>query len=118
MYHPHLRPLTTPIATLLSGASNVQRLLKSPDSPLSAFPTPSQVLHALGRSTPGSPFASMANALEIPPMHVDQVAQAIVLAIERPKEIVTNEVIGVREMRELIGWEWEAKVKAEANVAS
>jgi hypothetical protein len=39
--------------------------------------------------------------MELPPIHVDHVAQAVCLAIEN--EEVAGPV-GVRQMRELIGW--------------
>ena len=48
-----------------------------------------------------SALASVANALTIPPMHVDHVAEAIVRAIQ--DESVKGP-LDVVQMRELIGW--------------
>ena len=45
----------------------------------------------------------MANALTIPPIHVDHVAEAICVALDSSVKPVRG-VIGVREMREMIGW--------------
>jgi len=44
----------------------------------------------------------MANALTIPPIHVEHVAEAICVALDPIKEV--RGVVGVRRMRELIGW--------------
>lgn len=44
----------------------------------------------------------MANALEIPPIHVDHVADAIMVALDSASGI--RGAVGVRRMRELIGW--------------
>lgn len=50
----------------------------------------------------GSSFASMANALEVPPIHVDQVADAIVTIIQ--DRTAVRGPVGVEAMREVIGW--------------
>ena len=50
-----------------------------------------------------SPLDSVANALTIPPIHVDHVAEAICIAAENARSDVRG-VVGVDEMRELIGW--------------
>lgn len=75
-----------------------------------AVPTPSSILRALGKqfrgSAPGtlpSSLESIANALAIPPIHVDHVAEAICVALDSSR-LSINGVIGVRQMRELIGW--------------
>src|ERR1700694_4818678 len=44
MYHPHLRPLTTPIATILSASSELHQLARR----RSSLPTPSDAVRALG----------------------------------------------------------------------
>jgi len=49
-----------------------------------------------------SSFESMANALETPPIHVDHVADAIMIALDSGKSV--RGVVGVQRMRELIGW--------------
>lgn len=50
----------------------------------------------------GSPLESVANALEIPPIHVDHVADAIMVALDSQSGV--RGAVGVRRMRELIGW--------------
>jgi hypothetical protein len=52
----------------------------------------------------------MANALEIPPLHVDQVANAILLAItdvnvQDGEGGDLPDVLGVREMKKLLAWD-------------
>lgn len=44
----------------------------------------------------------MANALSVPPIHVEHVAEAVVAALD-PASGVSG-VLGVRAMRTLIGW--------------
>ncbi|TFK29998.1 mitochondrial protein [Coprinopsis marcescibilis] len=102
VYHAHLRPLTTPIATLLDASAAVHR--KIPRS----IPTPSSILRSLGSRFPkansslGSPLDSVANALTVPPIHVDQVAAAIVATLDSSRNV--RGVVTVHRMRELIGW--------------
>jgi len=103
VYHAHQRPLTSPVAALLDFSASMHS--KAPSN----FPTPSSTLRTLGsaftsRGTPSnSPLYSMANALSIPPIHVEHVAQAICIALDPSREDVRG-VIGVNEMRELMGW--------------
>lgn len=72
----------------------------------SSIPTPSGVLRALGSAFPqnqgSSPLESIANALTIPPIHVEHVAEAICVALDPSRQI--RGAVGVRAMRELIGW--------------
>ena len=80
-----------------------------------SLPTPSGVLRALARASSSAPTSSeetlvspspldaVANALTIPPIHVDHVAEAVCIAADGAREDVRG-VYGVREMRELIGW--------------
>src|ERR1700733_11838175 len=159
MYHPHLRPLTTPLATLLSASAQGHKFIQSKVQ--LPIPTPASILETLasrlessqsqfapaysplgqGRGGDGggggswltATLRSSANALQIPPMHVDHVALAACTAIEHerpqfspgPKKTLVveeegdrvqdadandegkNVVLGVSEMRELIGWRWE-----------
>lgn len=97
VYHPHLRPYTAVMAALFDLSSTMQSKLPK------GMPTPSDVLHGLSQTLVGKPSAldSIARALSLPPIHVDQVAEAICVAanIERPD---VQGVYGVREMRELI----------------
>jgi hypothetical protein len=48
-----------------------------------------------------SPLDSMANALTIPPIHLDHVAEAICIALNSPD---VSGVVDVKRMRQLIGW--------------
>ncbi|KAG8935671.1 hypothetical protein FRC02_006947 [Tulasnella sp. 418] len=118
MYHPHIRPFTTPLATLVDFSSKIHY---SPPFNL-PLPLPADILRSLGtRSEPGRPqstgatdspdvsplqvpsssLPSLANLLETPPIHVDHVADAIIRAIEDP---TVKGPVGVEKMRELIGW--------------
>ncbi|GBE81946.1 NAD(P)-binding protein [Sparassis latifolia] len=108
MYHPHFRPVTSPIAALLDLSATIHS--KAP----SGFPTPSSVLRSLASAFPAassdpsplvgpSPLDSIANALTIPPIHVDHVAEAICIAVDQARPDVKG-VVGVKEMRDLIGW--------------
>lgn len=105
IYHPHFRPLTSPVAAALDLSATIHS--KLPPS----FPTPSGFLRSLSpvfgeneRSLVApSPLDSVANALTIPPIHVDHVAEAISIAAENTRTDIRG-VLGVNEMRELIGW--------------
>lgn len=46
----------------------------------------------------------MANTMTIPPIHVDHVAEAICIAVDPARSDVKG-VLGVQDIRELIGWE-------------
>lgn len=48
-------------------------------------------------------FNAVANALTIPPIHVDQVGEAIAIAVDVDRDDIRG-VYGVREMRDLMGW--------------
>ncbi|KIK57765.1 hypothetical protein GYMLUDRAFT_45950 [Collybiopsis luxurians FD-317 M1] len=111
VYHAHYRPLTTPAAAALDLSATLHRKIPQ------GIPTPSYILRQLGSilsshsSLPvdgrmqddalGSPLESVANAMTIPPIHVDHVAEATAIALE---DASISGVIGVRRMRELIGW--------------
>ncbi|KAH7913710.1 mitochondrial protein [Hygrophoropsis aurantiaca] len=106
VYHAHQRPLTTPLAALIDLSATLHARLPP------GLPSPSSVLRSLGSTfSPPVPvdsqmttssLDSMANALTIPPIHVEHVAEAICVALESPKNIAG--VLGVKEMREIIGW--------------
>ena len=77
------------------------------------FPTPAGILNQIGSAlSPGnvsdvstsSSLLSVSQALSLPPIHVEHVAQAICTAVEKPD---IRGVVGVRRMRELIGWREE-----------
>ena len=103
VYHAHLRPLTTPLAALLDLFATVHA--KAP----SGAPTPSSILRALGSAlgtrseTLPSTLDSIANALTIPPIHVEHVAKAICVALDPARDDVHG-VVDVGRMRELVGW--------------
>ncbi|KAI6005631.1 hypothetical protein EDD15DRAFT_2384340 [Pisolithus albus] len=126
VYHAHQRPLVSPFAALIDLSASLHARIPA------GVPTPSSVLRMLGSKfsstsssssgahtrppiydTPPSsstfPFGlastlnSMANALTIPPIHVDHVAEAICVALD-PRRTDVKGVVGVKEMRELIGW--------------
>ncbi|KAL0071356.1 hypothetical protein AAF712_001213 [Marasmius tenuissimus] len=77
-------------------------------------PKPADVLRRLGnalspRSLPpenhvdlGSTLESVANALTIPPIHVDHVGDAVAVALQLDS---VRGPVGVQMMRELIGWD-------------
>lgn len=111
IYHPHYRPLTSPLATVLDLSSVLHS--KIPEG----IPTPSGLLRTLASisRSPSSPlppaFDAVANALTIPPIHVDHVSEAIVVAADVDRDDVRG-VYGVREMRDLIGWRGASPVYA------
>ena len=97
MYHPHLRPLTSPLAVLLSASSNIHQRIGS------IVPvTPASILRSVSNAAGLPSLDSVANALTIPPIHVEHVADAICIAIE---DQTVRGPVGVRDMRRLIGWE-------------
>lgn len=74
----------------------------------SYVPMPSPTLRWLGTSvcpnaTDNTPSAlvSMANLFSIPPIHVDHLGEAICITADPTKDI--HGVVGVRDMRELLG---------------
>ncbi|KAI0273750.1 NAD-P-binding protein [Gloeopeniophorella convolvens] len=97
VYHPHLRPYTAAVAALADLSSTAQSKIPQ------GIPTPSEVLRGLSRTIVGklSSLDSIANALSLPPIHVDHVAEAICVAVDNGRPDVQG-VYGVREMRELI----------------
>lgn len=100
IYHPHLRPITSPIAALASLSATIHE--KAP----SIIPMPSRILRALASDPPSpahlpSALQAMATTLELPPIHLDHVGEAVCISIER--QDITGPV-GLRKMRELIGW--------------
>lgn len=109
IYHPHHRPLTSPLAAALDLSSVLHSKIPQ------GVPTPSGLLRALasvGRS-PSSPlppsFDAVANALTIPPIHVDHVGETIAMAADVDRDDIRG-VYGVQEMRELLGWVSSSRV--------
>ena len=103
IYHPHYRPIISPVAALLDLSATLHAKLPA------GFPTPGAVLRTLGAVLPrpaglmDSPLNAMARALTIPPIHVDHVAEAVCIAVDAARGDVRGPY-GVAEMRELIGW--------------
>lgn len=97
VYHPHLRPYTAALAAVFDLSSTIQS--KFPKG----VPTPSQMLHGFSETFVGKASAldSVARALSLPPIHVDQVAEAICVAADA-KSVDVRGKYGVREMRDLI----------------
>ncbi|KAA1471113.1 mitochondrial protein [Dentipellis sp. KUC8613] len=118
VYHPHFRPYTSPIAVLLDFSAVMHSKVPA------GVPTPSGVLRSLSQTlsagaSPSSPIStspleSVANAMVLPPIHVDHVAEAACIAANTARADVRG-VYGVREMRELIGWAFKGQ---EASVQS
>ncbi|KAJ7172420.1 mitochondrial protein [Mycena filopes] len=98
VYHAHQRPLTTPAAALLDLSASLHARL--PDAVQGPLRSVVAGLPRVSDKTP-SPAVSIANALTTPPMHVDQVGAAAVKACVDSK---LRGVLGVRQMREVIGW--------------
>jgi hypothetical protein len=100
IYHPHLRPITSPIAALASLSAAIHE--KAP----SAIPTPSRILRALA-SNPSSPeqipstLHAMASTLELAPIHLDHVGEAVCKSIEQQ---AVRGPVPLKQMRHLIGW--------------
>jgi len=102
VYHAYHRPLTTPAAAFLDLSAAIHRKIPQ------GLPTPSSLLRSLGSiyaSPPsshiGSSFDSLANALIIPPIYVDHVADAICVALDLTNDI--RGVVDVRRMRAILG---------------
>jgi hypothetical protein len=97
VYHPHLRPYTAAMAALLDLSSTIQSKVPK------GVPTPSELLHNFSNAFFGRPSAldSVAKALSLPPIHVDQLAEAICVAADNGRTDVRG-VFGVREMRDLV----------------
>ena len=110
IYHPHFRPLTTPLAVALDASATLQKSVPK------GIPTLPGILRAIAGNTPStpsslvppSPLASVANAMTIPPVHVDHVGRAICIAADNGRDDVRG-VVGVQEIRRLTGWAAEGE---------
>jgi len=111
IYHPHHRPLTSPLAAALDLSSVLHSKIPQ------GIPTPSGLLRALAsmNRSPSSPlpssFYAVANALTIPPIHVDHVGETIATAADVDRDDIRG-VYGVREIRNLLGWRSTSPVYA------
>ncbi|KAG6917979.1 hypothetical protein DXG01_017163 [Tephrocybe rancida] len=114
VYHAHHRPLSTPPAVLLDLSASLHAKIPS------TFPTPSSILRRVGATlSPHSPkttssLDSIANALTIPPIHVDHVAAAVCAALDSDNPV--RGIVGVQRMRELVGWVSPSVEKEEGRV--
>ncbi|THH08659.1 hypothetical protein EW146_g8920, partial [Bondarzewia mesenterica] len=89
VYHPHVRPYTSPVAAFLDLSSVIH--FKLPPG----LPSPSSILRSLSPAFPtgtspsspiqSSPLDSVANALTLPPIHVNHVAEAICIAADNAR---------------------------------
>jgi len=82
-------------------AASAPSPMGAPDSESSqSSPSASWGDSGVGRAS--SALESVANALETPPIHVDHVADAVMVALNSASGV--RGAVGVRRMRELIGW--------------
>jgi len=102
VYHAYYRPLTTPAAVFFDLSATIHRKLPQ------GLPTPSKLLRSLGSiyessssSHIGSSLDSLANALTIPPVHVDHVAAVICTTLDPTNDI--RGVVDVLRMRAILG---------------
>jgi hypothetical protein len=108
VYHAYYRPLTTPAAAFFDLSAAIHRKIPQ------GLPTPSSLLRSLGSIyTPppsnhiGSSLDSLANALIIPPIHVDHVANAVCITLDPANDI--RGVVDVQRMRAILGWAEEER---------
>ncbi|KAF7294884.1 adenylate kinase [Mycena indigotica] len=98
VYHAHLRPITTPAAALLDLTASVHSQL--PGGLRSQVRSLIANLPRVSQETPSS-LVSVANALTTRPLHVDHVAGS---AVKACLDGDIRGVVGVKDMRELMGW--------------
>ncbi|KAF8798068.1 NAD(P)-binding protein [Phlegmacium glaucopus] len=117
VYHAYYRPLTTPAAVFFDLSAAIHR--KMPQGLL----TPSSLLRSLGSiyaspssSHVDSPLDSLANALIIPPIHVDHVADAICATLDPVNDI--RGVVDVRRMRAILGWTEKERSGSDQNTTA
>ncbi|KAG1861114.1 mitochondrial protein [Suillus subalutaceus] len=102
IYDPETRPMTIPV-NLFTFSAWMHAAMPS------FVPMPASIVRWLGTSvfpkateqTP-SALVSMATLLSVPPISVDHLAEAICVSLDPAKNI--RGPVGVRAMRELIGW--------------
>lgn len=96
IYHPHLRPISSPMAALASLSATVHK-----NAP-SFVPTPSRILRSLSPSSASEEIPhslhSLADTLELAPIHLDHVGAGICEAIES-KDV--RGVVSVENLRDL-----------------
>ncbi|KAG8791882.1 hypothetical protein FRC17_008696, partial [Serendipita sp. 399] len=96
IYHPHFRPISSPIAAFISAAGGIHQTLGflSPVSMLANL-TQSQ---SRGEDDLDNPIASVNRALSIPPIHVDHIGEAICVAIENDGASGPLDVLAMRRL--------------------
>ncbi|KAK4698597.1 hypothetical protein P7C70_g7678, partial [Phenoliferia sp. Uapishka_3] len=97
IYHPHVNPLSTLPATLISASSRIQSLLPAPLRLARIFADPRNA-----RLPIPSALTSFANFATIPPVHVDTVGEAVCRSIEDER---VEGVVDVRRMRKMLGYD-------------
>lgn len=60
------------------------------------------MLRFLGTNLQSPSLNSIANAMVIPPIHVDHVAEAVCITLEAGEEV--QGVVDVKRMRDMVGW--------------
>lgn len=98
MYHPHIRPLSTPLAVLLDITSTIHTRMSS------LFPGRARTASPLPPPTASPPPPGIRSTLATPPIHVDHVAAAVLRAVEDP---AVEGVVRTRTMRAWAGWDDE-----------
>lgn len=108
IYHPHINPLSTIPATLISASSRIQALLPAPLRLARLFADPSTARLPLP-----SALASLANFATIPPIHVDTIGEAVCMGIEDER---VQGVVDVRRMRQMLGFDsaWDLEEQESA----
>lgn len=98
MYHPHDRPLSTLPAVLLDMTSRVHASMPF-KLPLPSSPVPTQSSPS-SRASPLAALGAVGASLQVPPIHVDHVAECICRSVEDPD---VRGVVDTRRMRSWVG---------------
>lgn len=99
MYHPHERPLSTPLAVLLDVTSRIHSRMPFA-LPLPSSPPPLSRSSPSSRSSPLQVLGALGASLQVPPIHVDHVAECICRSVEDQH---VQGVIDTAEMRQWVG---------------
>jgi hypothetical protein len=99
MYHPHERPLSTPLAVLLDVTSRIHSRMPFA-LPLPPSPPPVSRSSPSSRSSPLQALGALGASLQVPPIHVDHVAECICRSVEDQH---VQGVVDTTEMRQWVG---------------
>ncbi|GHJ85309.1 hypothetical protein NliqN6_1711 [Naganishia liquefaciens] len=99
MYHPHERPLSTPLAVLLDVTSRIHTRMPFA-LPLPSSPPPLSRSSPSSRSSPLQALGALGASLQVPPIHVDHVAECICRSVEDQH---VQGVVDTAEMRQWVG---------------